>query len=249
MKTLAQIRTLPIQLSLYAVLAIAAGCATDDKTSSSTSANSSATPAQAGDSPASGEMRFKATDGRTVSIGTCRASDGGRAFKDPHMDKCWIADGFTFTGDDVIYIAPVTSVVKVHDDEVPIQQIAEDNLVKELKEQLAEKGIIPRVVTDESAARGRKVLKLTETIIEYSKGGGGARYFVGLYGGGQPRIKVEGVLTEGDKTVFTYTMFRTSHTGGAFTKDEDIQAREIHYLVTDLTDFMAAIEGKYTPVN
>ena len=52
-------------------------------------------------------------DGRTISIGSSRASDGGRSFREPHMDKCWIADGFNFTGYDILHIAPVTSTVKV----------------------------------------------------------------------------------------------------------------------------------------
>jgi len=34
------------------------------------------------------------------------------------------------------------------------------------------------------------VLKLENTILEYSKGGGGARFWVGLYGGGQPMFRV-----------------------------------------------------------
>jgi hypothetical protein len=35
--------------------------------------------------------------------------------------------------------------------------------------------------------------------------------------------------------------------GGAFMKDEDIQSEDIRSLVLDLTDFMAALAGKYTP--
>ena len=35
---------------------------------------------------------------------------------------------------------------------------------------------------------GAKVLRLDNTITEFTKGGGAARYFVGLYGGGQPKI-------------------------------------------------------------
>lgn len=244
-----------VQLSLCAMLAFAAGCASDDKTPSTTGANSSGSAAQTGSSSSSGEMRYKAADGRTITIGTCKTSNGGRSFKEPHMDKCWIADGFDFKGFDVIYIAPVTSTAKVHDDEVPVQKIAEDNLQAELKRMIEEKHLGLKVVTDESAIKpGVKALWLTDTIVDYGKGGGAARYFVGLYGGGQPHLKVEGVMKDGDKTVFTYTMRRSGVSGGArtvgaFMKDEDIQTQDVHSMVLDLTDFMAAIAGKYQPVN
>ena len=34
---------------------------------------------------------------------------------------------------------------------------------------------------------------------------------------------------------------------GGFMKDEDIQIKDIRSLVLDLTDFMAAVAGKYRP--
>jgi hypothetical protein len=243
-----------MQLSLCAAIVLAAGCASDDKTPSSTGITT-APAAQSGGSSGSMANSYRATDGRTISIGNSRASDGGRSFKEPHMDKCWIADGFNFNGYDVIYIAPVTSTAKVHDDEVPIQLIAENNLQAELKRMLTERSYAGKVVTDESSIRpGTKALRLTDTIIEYSKGGGAARYFVGLYGGGQPNLKVQGVMTDGDKTVFTYTIRRSgvsagARVGGAAMKDEDIQMQDIHSMVLDLTDFMSAIAGKYAAVN
>jgi hypothetical protein len=95
------------------------------------------------------------------------------------------------------------------------------------------------------------VLKLENTIVEFVKGGGAARYFVGLYGGGQPVLRVQGKLTEGDKTLFTYEARRSgtsagARMGGVFMKDEDIQSEDIRSMVLDLTDFMAALAGKYT---
>jgi hypothetical protein len=34
------------------------------------------------------------------------------------------------------------------------------------------------------------------TIVEYEKGGGGARFFAGIYGAGHPVIKVRGQLSD-----------------------------------------------------
>ena len=47
--------------------------------------------------------RYKADDGRTIEIGRSSPANGGLTFKEPHMDKCWIADGFNFTGYDALY--------------------------------------------------------------------------------------------------------------------------------------------------
>jgi len=250
MKTLSQLKFWPLHITLLAALAVAVGCATGDKPSSSES-DKSAGSAQSGSSPAG--SKFTATDGRVISIGSSRESEGGRSFKEPHMDKCWVADGFNFKGYDFIYVAPVTSTAKVHDDEVPIQKIAQDNLQAELKRMFEDKGFAGRVVTDESSLRpGARVLHLNNTIVAYAKGGGAARYFAGLYGAGQPKLRVEGVMTDADKTVFSYTMQRSgvsagARMGGAAMKDEDIQTQDIHSLVLDLGDFMSAISGKYPP--
>jgi hypothetical protein len=111
------------------------------------------------------------------------------------------------------------------------------------------------VVTRESdLVPGTRTLKLENTITEFTKGGGAARYFVGLYGGGQPVLRVRGKATEGDKTVFSFEARRSgvsadARLGGVFMKDEDIQVQDIRSLVLDLTDFMAALGGKYTPAN
>lgn len=200
-------------------------------------------------------MNFKATGDRTITIGSWKADNGGRSFKEPHMDKCWIADGFDFNGYDVIYIAPVTSTAKIHDDEASLQKIAEDNLRTILQRKIVAKGFAGQVTVDEPAVKpGEKVLKISNTIIELGKGSSTGRLFVGLYGGAQPHIKVEGVMTDGNKTVFTYTMSRSgvsasAHTDGSSMKDEEIQAQDIESLALDLTDFMAAIAGKYPPAN
>ena len=97
---------------------------------------------------------------------------------------------------------------------------------------------------------GAKVLRLENTITEYSKGGGAARYFAGLYGAGQPMLKVQGKMTDGDKTLFNFEARRSGVSGGArmtgaFMKDEDIQIEDIRSMTLDLSDFMAAIAGKY----
>jgi len=236
--------------SLLAVVAALtmAGCA-------STGESSSGNATSDGKSSGGGQtVKFKATDGRTIEIGRASPSDGGRSFKDPHLEKCWVADGFDFKGYDALYIAPVQSTAKHQPDEEMPLELARENLPIELARMLSPTKLFANIVTNEADLKpGAKFLKLEETIVDYAKGGGAARYFAGLYGGGQPVLRVQGKMTAGDKTVFTYQARRSGVSAGArmtgvFMKDTDIQREDIHSLVLDLTDFMAAIAGQYQPI-
>ncbi len=226
------------------------GCTTTNN-SSTTAGNNAAAPSAA---TTHVPLKYKADDGRTIEIGRSAADNGGWSFKEPHLDKCWIADGFDFKGYDVLYIAPTLSTAKFHDDEVAPHQLLLQRLPLELALSLTARGIFTNVVTKETDIKpGARVLKLENTILEYSKGGGGARFFVGLYGGGQPMFRVHGTMTEGGKTMFDFAGRRSgvsagAHLSGAFMKDDEIQSEDIRSLVLDLTDFVAAVAGKYPPL-
>jgi hypothetical protein len=226
------------------------GCATTDNSSAAAGHNAAAQSAVPSHVPVS----YKADDGRTIEIGRSTADNGGWTFKEPHLDKCWITDGFDFKGYDVLYIAPTLSTAKFHDDEVAPHQLLLQRLPLELALSLTAKAIFTNVVTKKADIKpGARVLKLENTILEYSKGGGGARFFVGLYGGGQPMFRVHGTMTEGGKTMFDFVGRRSgvsagAHLSGAFMKDDEIQSEDIRSLVLDLTDFISAIAGKYPPL-
>ena len=242
MKTIRLAQKTLVSLLIAIVICLFAGCAsTSDKTTGA---------------PAASPNKFKATDGRTIDIGKSTAADGGRRYNNPHMEKgkCWLADGFDFNGSDTLYIAPTLSTAKFPDkpEDTMVHNLAKERLVSELQMKLNERKIFANVVTRESDIKpGAKALKLENTITEFTKGGGAARYFVGLYGGGQPILRVQGRMTEGDKPVFTFEARRSGTSGGArlggvFMKDEDIQIEDIRSMVLDLTDFMAAIAKKYS---
>jgi hypothetical protein len=189
-----------------------------------------------------------------VDIGkSSPAESGGLNYKNPQLEKCWLAGGFDFNGYDTLYIAPVLSTAKFHQEnpeEVKVHDLAKENLVAELARKINAKKIFNNVVTRESDLKPDvKSLKLENTITEFTKGGGAARYFVGLYGGGQPVLRVQGKMTDGDKPVFTFEARRSGVSAGArmsgvFMKDEDIQMEDIRSMVLDLTDFMAIIAKK-----
>ena len=203
--------------------------------------------------------QFKADDNRVVDIGKSSPADGGTRYNNPHMEKgkCWVATGFNFNGFDTLYIAPTLSTAKFPDkpEDTTVHNAAKDRLVSELVRKLDERKIFPNVVTRESDIKpGARTLKLQDTITEFSRGGGAARYFAGIYGGGQPLLRVEGKMTDGDKVVFTFEARRSGTSAGArmtgvFMKDEDIQTEDIRSIVLDLTDFMAAVARKYQPKN
>jgi hypothetical protein len=224
-----------------------AGCASTGETSTSSQSTAAAATGSAAPIPS----RYKADDGRSIEIGKNTSSEGGLRFKEPHMDKCWIADGLNFNGYDTLYIAPTKSTAKFHDDEAKLHDWAKQQLPLELASYISRKGIFANVVTSESAIKpGAKVLKLENTITEYSKGGGAGRYFAGIYGAGQPNLRVDGKMFDGDKPVFTFDMRRSGASAagrlsGGFMRDEEVQVEDMHSMGIDLTDFVAAVAGKY----
>ena len=229
---------------LGAMGCLLAGCASTSESGQTSSASSTGRLAS----------RYKADDGRTIDIGRSSPAAGGVSFKEPHMDKCWIADGFNFGGYETLYIAPTVSTAKLHnDEEQQPHELARENLALELERSLRHRGIFPTIVLHESEIKpGGRVLKMENTIIEYAKGGGAARYFAGLYGAGQPILRVQGKMIDGDKTVFDYEARRSGVSGGArmvgaFMKDTDIQSEDIRSMTLDLADFMSALSGKFQP--
>jgi hypothetical protein len=240
------IRSRTYQLFLLCTLSTwLVGCASTETSS----------PANSAGVPTGTPSRYKTTDGRNIDIGPAAAAEGGRRFRNPHLEKCWVADNFNFTGYDTLYIVPTQSTAKYQKDEERPHQLAKESLPLEFTRSLNGKGIFENVVTRETDIKtNAHVLKLENTITEYSKGGGGARYFVGLYGGGQPALRVQGKLMDGDKPVFLYEARRSgvsagARLGGAFMKDEDIQIEDIRSMVLDLSDFMSAVAGKYQARN
>ena len=214
--------------------------------------------ASTGDKAGAPPNRFTATDGRVIDIGKATPAEGGTNYNNPHMEKgkCWVAEGFNFQGYDTLYIEPTLSTAEIKTDnkeEAMVHEIALERLPSELARKVREHQIFSRVVTSPAEVKPEeKTLRLQNTITEFSKGGGAARYFAGLYGAGQPVLRVSGEFKEGDQTDGRFEARRSGASGsarmfGGVMKDEDVQINDIRSLVLDLTDFMAALAGKYEP--
>ena len=62
-------------------------------------------------------------------------------------------------------------------------------------------------------------------------------------------VRVQGRITDGEKTLFRFEARRSgvsagARMGGGFMKDEDIQLEDIRSVVLDLTDFVEIIARK-----
>lgn len=198
--------------------------------------------------------KYRATDGRTVEIGPRMPADGGWSFKEPHMNKCWIASGFDFRGYDTLLLMPTLSAVQVQTPEEGYDlEGAKKSLAYELGWFFRARDIVTNVVTrPEEVPPGAHVLKLETTIIEFKRGSFAARDWAGLFGAGQPVLRVSGTMTDGDKPAFTFEARRSGVSAGAHIlqmPDEAIQRQDIRSMVLDISDFAAAIAGKYQPKN
>jgi hypothetical protein len=127
--------------------------------------------------------------------------------------------------------------------EVDIRALAMQELPDELVLHLRDTKLFATVTTNNADVKAKaKTLKLENTIIEFSKGSGAARHFGGPFGGGQPVIKVRGLIHDGDKLVCVYEIKRSgesaeSRFGGEAMSSEEIQHNDIRVLARDLAAF------------
>ena len=198
--------------------------------------------------------KYRTTDDRVAEVGPRTKTDDGWTFKEPHLNKCWIAADFDFAGYDTLYIAPTLSNATAEDDEGRrMIEVAKDAVVVEYGRLFRVRNLFTNVVTSESnIPPGAHVLKLEQTIIEFKKGSGGARFWAGEWGAGQPVLAVAGKMTDAGKAVFTYEARRSGTSAGArigIMRSDDIQIQDIRSMALDVTDFVAVMAGKYTPKN
>lgn len=163
----------------------------------------------------------------------------------PHLQGVWIADGFGFRGfDGVVVEEPVFRAVE-RENETMERVAAIRTLRSVMGDALRESGMFARVWDrKEDVAAGQKAAVLSMTVVEYEKGGGAARYFAGLYGAGQPVIRVRGQLSDvSGSPVFIFEARRSGESAGArffggVRTDVDIQAEDIRDLGVDLRNYV-----------
>src|SRR5262245_12997143 len=95
--------------------------------------------------------KFQADDNRVIDIGRPSTSGAGTTYKNSHLEKCWVAEGFDFKGYDTLYIAPTRSTAKFPEkpEDTMVHDRAKESLVAELARLLQAKGLFHQVVTRE----------------------------------------------------------------------------------------------------
>ena len=163
--------------------------------------------------------------------------------------QVWLAPGFDFKGYDVLLVTePRAEVPKLNPDGIQNLEWARGVLRTELAAALQERKLFTVVQAPADVKPGNRLLRLDSTIIEYEKGGGGARYFAGIYGAGHPVIKVRGQLTADGRPLFVYEARRssvstTARIFGGYRGDKAIQEEDIKDLAKGLGDFIAKTKG------
>ncbi len=169
--------------------------------------------------------------------------------KDKDLQNVWLAPGFDFKGYDAVYVGDTAFKAVERPNEVDERKMAVLH-VKVLEVEALNNSQLFKVVTSDTneIPAGSRTLRLQNTIVEFEKGGGGARYWAGLFGAGQPVTKVRGLLYDGDRLVFAYEAKRSgdsagSRLAGGWLSDRAIQSDDIRDLAFDLAGFMERTAG------
>ena len=178
--------------------------------------------------------------------------DGIAYRNDADLQRVWLADGFSVKRyQTVLVVEPRTDVPKLNPDGKENLQWARGLLRDEVVKALRAKRVFPAIaLTPTEVPAGARSLRMETTIVEYEKGGGGARFFAGAYGAGQPVIRVRGRVLDGDRPVFAFDARRSGDSGlsrafGGYRGDRAIQEEDIRDLAVDLADFL--IRNASTP--
>jgi hypothetical protein len=176
---------------------------------------------------------------------TTTGRDGVAYRTDEHLQRVWLADGFSVKRyQTVLVLEPRADVPKLNPDGKENLQWARGLLRDEVVKALRAKRVFPAIaLTPSDVPPGTRSLRMETTIIEYEKGGGGARFFAGAYGAGQPVIRVRGRVLDGDRPVFAFEARRSGDSGlsrafGGYRGDRAIQEEDIRDLAADLAEFL-----------
>jgi hypothetical protein len=123
-------------------------------------------------------------------------------------------------------------------------------LVRDFANGIESKQIVPEVTTKPGDVNGtNRVLRLDNTIVEFTRGSSAARYTIG-FGAGMPRLRVRGQLVDvtSGKPLLEYDIDETADWFGAgFTSSASLQSHAGFELADDVTAFMWAI-ARHKPI-
>lgn len=216
-----------LALALLGGLGLISGCG-------STEENGSASTPNAATGPAS---RVPA-----LPAGVTLQSEG-------NIQGYWMAEGFKLKSYDSLQIKPTVFAGIERDNEVEIRATAVRVVPEEIASKLRESNNFTNIYSPgQEPAAGAKLLVMENIITEYEQGGNVGRVFGGVFGAGQPVIKVRGILRDGDKVVFVYELRRSGESDedkflGGGKSNEEIQRNDIKVLARDLVQLLQRKAG------
>jgi len=223
---------------LVVSLGLAAGCASSPETQAPRTATAQPAAAQPA-TPASPPAAPQPAVQPAPAAGTIVLRE------EKELAQVWLAPGFDFKGYDTLLIAETRAdVPKLNPDGVANLEWARGVVRTELVAALQERKLFTVVTSPADVKPASRGARLDTTVIEYEKGGGGARFFAGGFGAGNPVIKVRGQLTAADRPLFVFEARRsavstTARLFDGYRGDKAIQEEDIRDLAKGLGDLMA----------
>jgi hypothetical protein len=234
-------RTLRLLAGIALVSGLTGGCASSPPPAATQPATPQATAAQPVQPPAPASQ--------PAATAPPVAASGVALREEKDFGQVWLAAGFDFKGYDTLLVAEARAEVpKLNPDGVENLEWARGVLRNELIAAIQERKLFTVVRSAADVKPGSRVLRLDSTIVEYEKGGGGARFFAGVYGAGHPVIKVRGQLTAADRPLFVYEARRSgistsARLFGGYRSDKAIQEEDIKDLAKGLGNFITKTKG------
>ncbi len=171
-----------------------------------------------------------------------RLGPGGVTMReDPDLNWVWAAPGFALLDYDIVYVGETRAdVPRLNPDGRENLEWAQGVVREAFRKALAESTRLAVVSLESEIPASARLLRLESTVIEYEKGGGAARFFAGLYGAGQPVIRVQGVVTPHGTPVLVFEDKRSGTSGtarmfGGYRSDKAIQEEDIKAMAEALT--------------
>ena len=233
--------------------ALAAGCATSPATTApAATSQPAAQPAASQPAPAATKAPAQAAPAAqpaAQSTAPTALPSGVTLREEKDFGQVWLAPGFDFKGYDTLLVTDARAEVpKVNPDGVANLEWARGVVPTQLAAALQERKLFTVVRSPTEVKPGSRVLRLDTTIIEYEKGGGGARMFGFSSTAGQPVIKVRGQATVEGRPLFVYEARRSGASTsakmfGGYRGDKDIQEEDIKDLAKGLGNFIAKTKG------
>jgi hypothetical protein len=234
---------------LIVCLVVVAGCAASTETKAPPSTAPAATaPAPAQPAPAPSQPAA-ARPAAPAAAPSAAASSEVALREEKDFGQVWLSPGFDFKGYDAVLVTePRAEVPKLNPDGIANLEWARGVLRTELAAALQERKLFTVVQSPAEVRPGGRLLRLDSTIVEYEKGGGGARFFAGGYGAGHPVIKVRGQLIADGRPLFVYEARRSSVSTsarifGGYRSDKAIQEEDIKHLAKGLGEFIVKTKG------